>query len=139
MNIIEQTNDFCINYLKCIKKAANSLWITQSQALCIQAIPFDGISQTNLATKLSLDLSTLSRNLDKLTKIHLIEKIISTHDKRSYNITLSSRGKKIYQQLNDKINNDFQNIYSQLNIEEIDQMVDILSKINWEFEISYNE
>ena len=38
-----------------------------------------------------------------------------------------------------KINNDFQNIYSQLNIQEIDQMVDILNKINWEFEISYNE
>ena len=37
------------------------------------------------------------------------------------------------------INNDFQNIYSQLNIQEIDQMVDILNKINWEFEISYNE
>ena len=139
MNIAEQTNDFCINYLKCIKKAANSLWITQSQALCIQAIPFDGISQTELALKLSLDLSTLSRNLDKLSKIYLIEKIISSFDKRSYKITLTTRGQKIYQQLNDKINNYFQNIYAQLDLEEIDKMVDILSKINWEFELSQNE
>ena len=139
MNIVEQTNDFCINYLKCVKKAANALWITQSQALCIQTIPFDGISQTDLAEKLSLDLSTLSRNLDKLIKIHLIKKTISKRDKRSYNIILSPRGREIYQQLNDKINNDLQNIYSQLNIQEIDQMVDILNKINWEFEISYNE
>ena len=135
MNIVEQTNDFCMNYLKCVKKAANALWITQSQALCIQVIPYDGISQTDLAEKLSLDLSTLSRNLDKLITIHLIKKIISKRDKRSYVITLSSRGKEIYQQLNIKINNDFQKIYSQLNVEEIDQMVDILSKINWEFEI----
>ena len=139
MNIVEQTNDFCINYLKCVKKAASALWITQSQALCIQTIPYDGISQTDLAEKLSLDLSTLSRNLDKLIKIHLIKKKISKRDKRSYVITLSSRGKEIYQQLNIKINNDFQKIYSQLNVEETDQMVDILSKINWEFEISYNE
>tara|TARA_Y100001949_G_C15879816_1_gene283292 strand:- start:382 stop:801 length:420 start_codon:yes stop_codon:yes gene_type:complete len=139
MNIIEQTNDFCINYLKCVKKAANSLWITQSQALCIQAIPFDGISQTDLATKLSLDLSTLSRNLDKLSKIHLIEKVVSAFDKRSYKITLTTRGQNIYQQLNDKINNYFLNIYSKLDMQEIDKMVDILNKINWEFELSKNE
>jgi len=139
MNIIEQTNDFCINYLNCVKKVARSLWITQSQALCIQTIPFDGISQTDLAKRLSLDLSTLSRNLDKLIKIKLVEKIQFPLDKRSYKISLTNRGKKTYQELNKQINYYFQGIYKNLEIKEIDQMVDILNKINWEFNILDNE
>ena len=136
MNFIEQYNDFCLNYLKCIRKSASALWITQSQALCIQAIPFDGINQTDLANKLSLDLSTLSRNLNILKKINLIDKLPSKIDRRSYTIYLTSRGKIMYNDLNDAIQNSFQKIYQTLTMEEIDQMVEILNKINWQFELS---
>ena len=139
MNIVEHANDFCINYLNCIKKASKDLWITQSQALCIQSIPYDGISQTDLSKKLFLDLSTLSRNLDKLIKLNLIEKTIAPLDKRSYKIYLTKRGKTLYQDLNNKINFYFQDIYSELGFKKVDDLVDILSAINWQFEILNNE
>ena len=136
MNFVEQYNDFCLNYLRCLRKVAASLWITQSQALCIQAIPFDGISQTNLADKLSLDLSTLSRNLDILIKINLIKKKQSTIDKRSFIIFLTSRGVETYHDLSDLIQNSFQDIYKSLTDDEVDHMLETLNKINWEFELS---
>ena len=139
MNIIEQSNEFCINYLHCIKKAAILLNLSQSQALCIQAIPYDGISQTNLARKLSLDLSTLSRNLEKLLKLGFINKQPSAIDNRSYIISLSNTGKEIYYSLNLNIQNDLSAIYDALDLHEIDTMVDILNKINWKFTLLNNE
>tara|TARA_B110000438_G_scaffold300886_1_gene354360 strand:- start:1062 stop:1481 length:420 start_codon:yes stop_codon:yes gene_type:complete len=139
MNIIEQSNEFCINYLHCIKKSAVLLNISQSQALCIQAIPYNGISQTNLAKKLFLDLSTLSRNLEKLSKLGLIIKKTSPFDSRSYIISLSISGKEIYQKLNKYIQNNLSIIYDTLDMQEVDTMIDILNKINWEFTLLHNE
>ena len=40
--------------------------ITLSQLLCVNAIPFDGISESDLSNSLNIEFSTLSRNLDKL-------------------------------------------------------------------------
>jgi len=139
MNIIEQSNEFCVNYLHCIKKYATLLNISQSQALCIQTIPYDGISQTNLAKKLFLDLSTLSRNLEKLSKLGFVIKEPSTFDSRSYIITLSKSGKEIYHNLNMHIQNHLSIIYDSLDLHEIDAMIDILNKINWKFTLLHNE
>jgi MarR family transcriptional regulator for hemolysin len=139
MNIIEQSNEFCVNYLHCIKKSAVLLNISQSQALCIQTIPYDGISQTNLAKKLFLDLSTLSRNLEKLSKLGFIIKESSPFDSRSYIITLSKSGKEIYHSLNMHIQNYLSIIYDSLELHEIDTMVDLLNKINWKFTLLHNE
>ena len=66
MNIIENSVQYCINFLSIIRKIAAELHLTPSQMLCIYVIPFRGITQSDLAKKLSIDISTLSRNLDKL-------------------------------------------------------------------------
>ena len=139
MNIIEQSNEFCVNYLHSIKKSATLLNISQSQALCIQTIPYDGISQTSLAKKLFLDLSTLSRNLEKLSKLGFVIKKRSVADSRSYIITLSKSGKEIYHNLNTHIQNHLSTVYDSLDLHEIDTMVDILNKINWKFTLLHNE
>ena len=47
--------DFCLNYLSCLKKVASQLNVTYSQAICINYIPSRGISQADLAKKLSID------------------------------------------------------------------------------------
>ena len=133
MNIIEQSNDFCLNYLSYIKKTASLFHISCSQALCLNAIPFDGISQSKLANKLSVDLSTLSRNLDKLIKLNLIHKKVLRMDKRSYKITLSSDGKILFQKFNDTLYAELKNIYADLNIDDINQIEELLNKLNWQF------
>ena len=138
MNLIEQSNEFLKNYLRCFRSSLASFNLTQSQALCLLSIPFDGISQTNLSKKLSLDISTLSRNLKHLLKNNLIFKKKSNKDVRIYIIQLSPNGQNLYKQLNNNINNNFKKIYSNLDLKEIDNIINVLNKINWQFELEYN-
>tara|TARA_A100001037_G_C14855533_1_gene502805 strand:+ start:150 stop:566 length:417 start_codon:yes stop_codon:yes gene_type:complete len=136
MNIIEITNSFCFNYLACIRRITGKLNITTSQILCLHAIPFEGITQTDLAKKLSVDISTLSRNLDKLILSDMVYKNSSNADRRSYRISLTSGGQKLYSQFNDLIQTEIGMIYNQLEAEEYDQLHEILNKLNWQLELS---
>ena len=138
MNFVNQYNDFCLNYLRCIKKIANSFSLTQSQVLCIKSIPYDGILQNHLANNLSLDISTMSRNLDKLKSLKIIKKEIFLSDRRASSITLTTKGKKIYNQIIDMIDNDINKILSNVDISDLEHLNEVLNKINWEFELSKN-
>jgi DNA-binding MarR family transcriptional regulator len=139
MNLIEQSNEFLKNYLRCFRNSLIPFNLTQSQALCLLSLPFDGISQTNLSKKLALDLSTLSRNLNHLLKNNLILKKKSNTDLRIYIIRLSPKGQNLYKQLNNNINTNFKNIYSNLDLRDINHMINVLNKINWQFALEYNE
>ena len=138
MNLIEQSNEFLKNYLRCFRNSLIPFNLTQSQALCLLSIPFDGISQTSLSKKLALDLSTLSRNLNHLLKNNLILKTKSDADLRIYIIQLSPKGQNLYKKLNNNINNNFKNIYSNLDLEDINHVINVLNKLNWQFELEYN-
>jgi len=136
MNFLTQYNEFCLNYLKSIKKIASSLSLTQSQILCIKSIPFDGISQVKLSKKLALDLSTLSRNLEKLQKDKIINKEKSNYDNRSSIITLTQKGKTIYKEIINVMQSEINNILLKINIDDIDYLTEVLNKINWEIELN---
>ena len=135
MNIIEISNDFCLNYFASLRKVSSSLGITQAQALCICAIPFKGISQSNLSKRLSIDLSTLSRNLDNLNKQNIITKKLSIVDKRSYKINLTDKGTKLHQEFNYQIAEQLNACFSSLSIEENNQLEELLNKLNWQLEL----
>ena len=135
MNIVEITNSFCFNYLSCIRRATNRLNITPAQILCLHAVPFKGISQSDLAKKLSIDISTLSRNLDKLILLDIVYKTSSNIDRRSYKISLTSQGEELYLQFNDIIKEEIETIYDKLELEEYDQILEILNKLNWQLEL----
>jgi DNA-binding MarR family transcriptional regulator len=138
MNLIEQSNEFLKNYLRCFRNSLIPFNLTQSQALCLLSIPFDGIIQTNLSKKLALDLSTLSRNLNHLLKNNLILKTKSDTDLRIYIIQLSPKGQNLYEKLNNNINNNFKYIYSNLDLKDINHVINVLNKLNWQFELEYN-
>ena len=74
MNLSEQSSDFFKNYLRLFRKNIKQYNLTESQALCLISIPFNGISQTRLSHNLSLNISTVSRNLSHLIKVDLIIK-----------------------------------------------------------------
>ena len=135
MNLNELSSIFCQNYLFCIREASQDLKITLSQALCLITIPFDGISQSKLAKKLNLDISTLSRNLNNLIKIGIIKKENSDFDKRSYKISLTKSGHQKYKDLMEMVQNNLNTLFNSLDMHEKDQMVELLNKLNWKFEL----
>lgn len=135
MNIVEISFNFSINFLSLIRKIASMIDLTQSQVLCIYAIPFNGISQSNLAKKLSIDISTLSRNLDRLIQLNLVYKQSSLIDKRSFKILLTEKGDILYQKFNFIINDRLASSYNKLELNEQESLEEILNKLNWELEL----
>ena len=105
--------------------------LSPSQLLCIFSIPFDGITQTELALKLSIDLSTISRNLDILINLNLVYKEASKHDKRSTVIFLSPKGKNVYENILSDLNNYYNNLNTILDYDHIQIFMECVAKINW--------
>ena len=133
MKLSELILDLHINSIKPIRKVALSYNLTLSQLLCIVSIPYDGISQTELANKLSLDISTLSRNLSNLINKGIIVKNKDSLDGRAYNISLTSNGNKLYKNVYLDINEEFYKILNQLDIHDTESLSLGVENLNWLF------
>tara|TARA_B100000902_G_C27280107_1_gene901244 strand:- start:283 stop:699 length:417 start_codon:yes stop_codon:yes gene_type:complete len=133
MKLSELILDLHINSIKPIRKVALSYNLTLSQLLCIVSIPYDGISQTELANKLSLDISTLSRNLSNLINKDIIVKNKDSLDGRAYNISLTSNGNKLYKNIYLDINEEFYKILNQLDIHDTESLSLGVENLNWLF------
>ncbi len=92
MNIPELLITLHINTLHSLKLIAKKNQLSIQQVLCIYSIPLEGITQTNLADSLSVDVSTLSRNLRKLELQNIIIKRSIEGDDRFLKICLSNYG-----------------------------------------------
>ncbi len=133
MELTELTLNFHTNYLNLMRQIGSKHQISISQLLCVISIPYKGIQQIELAKILSLDVSTLSRNLDKLIARKLIIKKKAQLDQRAYQISLSSQGKQLYEDIMLNINTLYESIYLKLDDMEIEQFKEILIKLNWLF------
>ena len=133
MELTELTLNFHTNYLNLMRKISSQYQISVSQLLCIMSIPYKGIQQIELAKILSLDVSTLSRNLDKLITKELILKKKVQLDQRAYRVSLSNKGKQLYEDIMLNINSLYQSVYLELDDMEIEQFKEILIKLNWLF------
>jgi DNA-binding MarR family transcriptional regulator len=133
MELTELTLNFHTNYLNLMRKISSQNQISVSQLLCIVSIPYKGIQQIELAKNLSLDVSTLSRNLDKLIIKELIIKKKAQLDQRAYRVSLSNKGKQLYEDIMLNINSLYQSVYLELDDMEIEQFKEILIKLNWLF------
>ena len=133
MKLSELILDLHINSIKPIRKVALSYNLTLSQLLCIVSIPYDGISQTELANKLSLDISTLSRNLSNLINKGIIVKNKDSLDGRAYNISLTSNGNKLYKNVYLDINEEFYKILNQLDVHDTESLSLGVENLNWLF------
>jgi len=58
----------------------------------------DGQSQTHLAEKCFKDITNLSRIIDLLSNKNLVRRVRNKSDKRSSNIYLTDKGKKVYEE-----------------------------------------
>ena len=112
MTLSELLLELHINYLSPLRETATDNNLSSSQLLCISSIPYSGITQTNLANKLSLDISTLSRNLSKKIKKGFIIKKVDSVDKRVQYIFLTDRGKDIYSRIIMSLEKKISTIYS---------------------------
>jgi len=132
MNLSELIADLYTNLLFIIKKVAKQNKLSSSQLLCIYSIPSEGISQSELAKILCLDLSTLSRNLDKLILQNIVIKNNSILDYRKQNIFLTDDGDKLYLKILNDLNQRLHVLYaSSDDFDNLESIINSISQFNW--------
>ena len=131
MNIAELIINLHNNTLFSIRSVAKKYSLSYSQVLCIATIPPNGISQTKLAQLLSIDLSTLSRNLTRLIEMKILIKSNNQYDSRSYNIQLTEKGESLYKNFFKSLEDSLEFKGLILDVDEYEVMLDSIIKLNW--------
>ena len=114
MSVTELLTDITASTNAIIRNVASKLNLTASQAFHLLSIPFDGIPMSRLANRLGLDNSTLTRNIQKLEKMDLVERNSDNYDKRIQLVVLSKRGASLLELLEENLehqSNDILKIY----------------------------
>tara|TARA_B100000945_G_scaffold321463_1_gene336202 strand:+ start:3252 stop:3674 length:423 start_codon:yes stop_codon:yes gene_type:complete len=132
MNISEHLSDISLNYFALLRKLSSKFDLTLSQALLLLYVPFDGITISDLSDKLGIDISTMTRNIQRIEKQGLIERRKNLSDKRSIKLNLSNRGKKIINLLNDDIANNLSPILKKYDIDKIEEIQSSLESLGWD-------
>ncbi|MFC9708571.1 MarR family winged helix-turn-helix transcriptional regulator [Paenibacillus sp. NPDC056933] len=128
-------NRFYTNILGVLDKHILGTGYSFAEARVIIEIGIQGESiANNLVDTLTIDRSYMSRIVSKLTKEGLLVKVNSAADSRVSLIRLTEKGKELYNELNERSDQQIQKLMEGLNEEEIkevyDSMMDIQSKLN---------
>ena len=131
MNVSELLSDLTIHYNGIIRQTASHLGLTASQAFHLISIPHGGISMSRLSRKLGLNTSTLTRNIQKLEKMGLVERLSSSYDKRVQNTLLTQGGIEIVTKMEELLTETNQLIIDQINLEDQEHISTVLEKLVW--------
>ena len=125
----EELIDLTSNFLVILRNIAKKHSITSSQSFIVLTIDIQGTSMTALSSKLGLDASTMTRNIEKLEKKHLVYRERLTSDARIINVYLTESGKK----LNKLLKKDFEGILNK-GVSNKKEIVGQLHGLIWDLE-----
>ena len=131
MNLTELLSDLTVHYNAIVRQTASHLGLTVSQAFHLISIPHNGISMSRLSHKLGLDTSTLTRNIQKLEKMGLIERFSGSYDKRVQNTVLTQEGGEIVKKMEGLLLERNQLIVDQIDLEDQEHILSVLERLVW--------
>ena len=132
MNMIENLSDISLHYFALIRKLSSKFELTLSQALVFLYIPFDGITISDLSQKLGVDISTMTRNIQRIERKQLINRTPNLNDKRSIKLLLSPRGQNIANSLNKEMAENLQKIIDKYDFDQSNQLNNNLESLGWD-------
>ena len=131
MDFTELITDITIQYTALIRYSAAKFNLTTSQAFHLISIPLDGIPISELAHKLGLDASTLTRNIEKLEKLSLVQRERDSYDKRIVLVICTAEGFAVMEKIENELNEQNFHILDRVDLDLQENMVDILEKLGW--------
>ena len=134
MNITELLTDLASGTTAIIRSTASMFNLTASQAFHLLLIPFDGIPMSDLAFKLGLDNSTLTRNIQKLEKMQLVKRNSDNYDKRIHRIVLTQKGASLLMSIEEKLEEQNTNILGKIDLDTQEHLLSVLEKLSWALE-----
>ena len=105
--------------------------ITYSQVLAIISIPNDGVEMSELARKLGLDNSTITRLIVRLEKKDWVGREKSKRDKRAIKVFLKTKGLVIQQDIEKKIESIGEKIKMEIDDEKRESILEHLFTFQW--------
>ena len=131
MNFSELLLDLTMHTNALVRSAASQLNLTASQAFHLISIPHDGIPLSKLAHKIGLDASTLTRNIQKLEYLGLVDRNHDSYDKRVQKAILTNKGIRITKQLEEFIFQMNNLLVNQLDLDNQINMYELLENLVW--------
>ena len=132
MTIIENLSDVSLHYFALVRQLSSKFEITLSQTLVLISLPFDGITISDLSEKLGIDISTMTRNIQRMEKKKLIKKTPNPNDKRSIKIILTKRGALLNESLNKDISDSINKVISQYDLKTSNNIKNHLEHLSWD-------
>ena len=132
MNYNELISSFLIDLQSYFRRNVSYPRATQQQILSILVIPFDGIEMTQLAKKIGIKNSTLTRLVDGLIKKNWALKKPIKNDRRIIKVFLSKRGMKVQNDLNFQISEAGSELEKSLGEDISQNVIEKVSLLHWE-------
>ncbi len=131
MNTPELLTDLTTHYNALIRHYASKLSLTAPQAFHLLGISINGISMSNLAQKLGLDNSTLTRNIQKLEQLDLVFREKDGYDRRILNVSLTEKGQKIVKEIENSLLDLNHSMMKYIDLDNQQNISEILEKLVW--------
>ena len=131
MNYGEFVSSFLIDLQRLFRSDVLMKDITYSQVLAIISIPNDGVEMSELARKLGLDNSTITRLVVRLEKKGFVGRRQSRRDKRAIKIFLKIKGLTVQQDIEKKIESIGEKIKIEIDDEKRESILEHLYTFQW--------
>ena len=131
MNYGEFITSFLIDLQRLFRSDIIIKDMTYSQVLAIISIPNDGIEMSELAQKLGLDNSTITRLIVRLEKKGWVFRAQSRRDKRAIKVFLKTKGLTIQQDIEKKIESIGEKIKMEIDDEKRESILEHLYTFKW--------
>ena len=94
---------------------------------------------SELSTMLGVDNSTLTRNINVLINRDLVKKSKSVHDRRGYNISLSTAGERVMDKLEKQMESILHEFIIDIDPTSKQTLIDAIESLNWKASCYINE
>ena len=132
MSIIENLSELSLQYFALVRQLSSKFELTLSQTLILLSIPFDGVTISDLSEKLGIDISTMTRNIQRIEKKNLVKRLPNPDDKRSIKLFLSQRGVTLSNSLNLEISASLDSILEKYDLKTSNQIKNNLENLSWD-------
>ena len=89
---------------------------------------------SDLALRLGLDNSTLTRNIKKLEKMELVKRRSDNYDKRIHRIILTQKGSALLVLIEEKLEVQNSYILEMIDLDTQEHLLTLLEKLTWALE-----
>ena len=133
----ELIKQYLLSLLTVFRKKIRGGKYTLPQILILATIPDKGMDMTSLAEKIGVDNSTVTRLVDGMVRLDLVEKKKSYLDKRITIVSLTEKGDQTSEEIENKLDIIGEEIFNQISIEHQNDIKESLLSFHWAL-LKYN-